>query len=407
MLFLISIVYSVLEYYYQKILNKRLINFDITIFIKRLFILNKYLFNWTIEFDNNLINYNYQQSNKILALSNHPRILDGFFLYYYLDKLFPTHKIIFVIKKKLIQLPIIGSTLKNNCLYIERNFKNDQFLIEKQINFYMSLYSKIIIVIFPEGTTYCKETNFLSDTYCKNNNMKKFNNILCPRYKGTELINDIFKPDLIIDNTIYYLDDIQNKKTIYESDILNLEQVHRCKIITNNITNNKINKTNLYKLWYEKDNILTTEYNNIQNINEIINKYYSINSNLIKKNELMYQTSKLFLLLALPSYYIHGLFYGLNVLIVFITSYLYHKYNKFKLIDMIFSSLLIFQSYIYLTNLYSLIFMSLGILSYFIGLILYKIFNSIDLSIFFHNLLHIFCSMHLIIEAINKIFISY
>ena len=48
---------------------------------------------------------------------------------------------------------------------------------------------------------------------------------------GIKLINDNLKPDLILNNTIYYMDDINQNKTLYEKDLLHLNIIHKCKII--------------------------------------------------------------------------------------------------------------------------------------------------------------------------------
>lgn len=373
-----------------------------------LFLLNKYLFNWSIELES-INNKNNTENNiipnKILVCSNHPRLLDGFFICKYLLDKYPEHTVLFIVKKDLIKLPVIGNYIKNNFICIERNITIDQPYIINEVNKYKSIYNKLIIVIFPEGTTICKETITKSNNWCELNNIQKYKNVLCPRISGIKLINDIFKPDLILNNTIYYIDDLYQNKTLYEKDLLNLNIIHRCKIIEDILPNNIDFEIELYNIWKKKDELLTQEYIKLNKLYSIINKYYNIHPELIKKNDLMFQTSKLFLLFVPIAFLCHGYIYALNTFLVFITSYLYHKYNEFKDIDILFSSTLIFLSYYYMSNILSLIFMTIGIISYFIGKIFDKYFNMYDLSIFFHNLLHIFCAMHIIIEFIIQFFL--
>ena len=396
-------IFTISNYLYQKIVFK-----DISLkkYIDQLFILNKYLFNWSIEYEKE-DDHNINNINKILAIFNHPTMLDGLFILKYLTEIYPEYKIIFVAKKELINIPFIGYYIKNNFICLERDLNKDLYYIEDTINLYMKKYNKIIIVIFPEGTTKCKETITKSNIWCKKNNLTNYNNLLCPRYAGLEIIYKVFQPNLILNNLIYYLDDnpYYPTKCLYEKDLLGFNILFKCKIISQKLNMSNINfKTQIYKIWEINDNILNIEFKKINYIYNLIDKYYNIHPNLIKKNELMYQTSKLFLLLVPISIYTNGILYGINTFCVFITSYLYHNYQKYKLLDMICSSILILLSYFYISHLYSFIFMSLGIICYLIGLYLHKIHNNINLSIFFHNLLHIFCSMHIIIEYLLIIF---
>jgi hypothetical protein len=409
MLFIITIFYSIINVLYQKYIKKYIC---MRSYYYYLFLINKYVLNWSIEIEsnyknNNIINNNIHNNtpNKILVCSNHPKILDGFFICKYLLDKYPEHTVLFIVKKDLIKLPVVGTYIKNNFICIERNFKNDESYIINEVNKYKLIYDKLIIVIFPEGTTMCKETIDRSNNWCELNNIQKYKNVLCPRISGIKLINDIFKPDLILNNTIYYLDDIYQNKTLYEKDLLNLNVIHRSKIIEDILPNNIDFEKDLYNIWRNKDELLEHKYIELQNLYNIINKYYTIHPNLIKKNDLMYQTSKLFLLFVPIAFLCHGYIYALNTFIVFITSYLYHKYNAFKDIDVISSCTLIFLSYYYMSNMLSLILMTIGIISYFIGKLFDNYFNMYDISIFFHNLLHIFCAMHIIIEFIMQVFL--
>ena len=155
MLFIFSIIYTFLEYIYQSIFYKEISTKN---YINRLFILNKYLLNWSIDTsleDTSLENI--KDNNRILAMFTHPKILDGFFVLKYLTDKYPDHKIIFVVKKELINLHFIGKFINENYLCLERKLEKDEPYIRQRLKYFMSKYPKIVIAIFPEGTTYCKE----------------------------------------------------------------------------------------------------------------------------------------------------------------------------------------------------------------------------------------------------------
>lgn len=157
MLFIFSIIYTFLEYFYQSIFYKNLSTKE---YINRLFILNKYLLNWSIDISNEDIEdkSTKDSSNRILAMFTHPKILDGFFALKYLTDKYPDHKIIFVVKKELINLHFIGKFINENYLCLERKLEKDEPYIRQRLTYFMSKYPKIVIAIFPEGTTFCEET---------------------------------------------------------------------------------------------------------------------------------------------------------------------------------------------------------------------------------------------------------
>jgi 1-acyl-sn-glycerol-3-phosphate acyltransferase len=398
MLFVFSILFTFVYCSYNSFIYKKINERN---YINKLFILNKYLFNWSIDVEEKYISKN---ENKILAMFNHPNILDGFFVLKYLLNKYPEHKIIFVVKKDLIKLKIIGDFIKNNFLCLERKLEKDKPYIEERLNYFINKYPKIVVAIFPEGTTFCKETILKSNNWCDKNNIKHFNNLLSPRKSGIDIIKQILKPDIITNNIMYYMDDLYRNKTVYEKDIFKFNIVNSCKIISNKVDIDKYNINGIYNIWRDNDKILSEEYKKLNNIYNTINKYYYLSNNLIKKNELMFQTTKIFLLLIPFTIYLNGFIYSINVLIVCLTSLLYHRYGKYRYVDMFFTSLLILHSYYYIEYNVSFIFMSSGIVCYFLSLF-FDYYVSNDLSILFHNLLHILCGFHIIMELIME-FIS-
>jgi 1-acyl-sn-glycerol-3-phosphate acyltransferase len=393
MLFIFSIIYTFLEYIYQSIFYKNLSTKE---YINRLFILNKYLFNWSIDVEEEY----HINGDRVLALFTHPKILDGFFALKYITDKYPEHKIIFVVKKELVNLKLVGNYIRDNYLCLERKLEKDEPYIREKIRYFMNKYPKIVIVIFPEGTTFCKETVDKSNEWCDKNRINHFNNLLCPRMSGVRIIIEILKPNVITNNIIYYMDDLYKNKTNYEKDLLKMDIINSCKIISKNIPIR--DEFNIYKIWRDNDILLEEEYKKLDLIYQCVNKYYFLNKNIILKNQLMFQTAKLFLLFIPFALYINGLFYSLNIFIVFMTSFFYHKYGKYKYVDMFFSILLIIYSFYHMDNYVSYIFMISGIVCYIIGLLCsYYICN--DIGILFHNLLHILCAVHIISEFIHEI----
>lgn len=395
MLFLVTIIYSMIQYTYQRYMNGYMC---VKSYFYYLFMMNKYILHWSIE--TKKVDIDITTANKVIVMFNHPKVLDGIFVYKYLLERFPDHTVLFMVKKELTNLPLVGNFFKENCICLKRNIKEDEKNIKETVNRFMLHNNKLVVAIFPEGTTFCKESAERSIKWCNSSNIQPYNNVLCPRKSGIKLLQKIINPDLIMNNTMYYLDDIHHNKTDYEIELLNLNTIHRCKIIEDTVDPSINFNKELYNLWRDKDRLLKCEYDILENIYNIIDKYYDIHPNIIKKSYLYFQTTKL-LILSIPiALYCYGILYTLTGIVVFITSYLYHIHSKLKIVDMLSSSILVILSYYHMTNPLSIILMTSGIVSYFIGYICYVYLNMVNVSTLFHNLLHILCIMHIIVEFI-------
>jgi 1-acyl-sn-glycerol-3-phosphate acyltransferase len=250
MLFILGVIYTIIDYIYQILFNEQ---FNISEYIKRLFILNRYILNWTIK--SNELNYIDKNSERILVLFTHPKITDGIFALKYLTSEYPNHKVVFVVKKELVDMFLLGDYFKNNFICLEKDYSKDETYIVETLTKIMEEHEKIVIGMFPEGTTYCFETVEKSNKWCDNNNIPRFRRLLCPRTRGFELIKNLFNPTQMLNNIIYYEDDINHNKTNYEIDLLKFDIVHKCNIISESIVEDDI-----YKVWRRNDKLLDKIY---------------------------------------------------------------------------------------------------------------------------------------------------
>lgn len=81
------------------------------------------------------------------------------------------------------------------------------------------------------------------------------------------------------------MDDLYHNKTNYENQIFKNDVIHSCKIISKNVRKEDLD---IYKLWRDNDILLDNEYKKLDIIHYYINKYYYLNGNLIKKNQLIF-----------------------------------------------------------------------------------------------------------------------
>ena len=134
--------------------------------------------------------------DKILLISNHSKLIDYISLHTVLTKKYPDHLPVFVSVDKVKKIPYYGSIFAKNYIIINR--KNTETSISDMIQKCKKLkYKKAVIVLFPEGDIYRHKNVVKSDNYCKQNNIKKFNNVLCPKVKAYDTILKYFNPDQV------------------------------------------------------------------------------------------------------------------------------------------------------------------------------------------------------------------
>jgi len=127
---------------------------------------------------------------------------------------------------------------------LSRSFDTDKDRIINFCNRLNESPDNYILVIFPEGTTYADTTIKKSHEYTDKNNMERFKNVLCPKTRGTELILQHLKVDLVLDMTIIYNDYHMHYGTekglpfAYPQGLLKGEYPQRTTFLIRDVTNN-------------------------------------------------------------------------------------------------------------------------------------------------------------------------
>ncbi len=80
------------------------------------------------------------------------------------------------------------------CMYIRRDWKTDESIMEKMLNHYAiiqnesELPNNFQLILFPEGTNLTPETRKKSNAFAAQNNLKPLNHLLHPRTTGFSYI---------------------------------------------------------------------------------------------------------------------------------------------------------------------------------------------------------------------------
>ncbi len=219
---------------------------------------------------------------KTLLFVNHPSYFDVMPIFWWADKYNRTQDLIFVGKESITKIPIIGNIIKKSHLMINRDYDTDKVLIENFCNRLNDNDKSYIFVIFPEGTTYSKDTIQKSHKYTSTNSLENFLNVLCPKTRGADLILKHLKPDIVLDMTIVYNDYANHYRTMngipFSSfrGLIMGEYPMYTHINVKNVSNEMLSENanvpdELMKIWRQKDDYITSE--TIQ---------YSINSSIDK-----------------------------------------------------------------------------------------------------------------------------
>jgi 1-acyl-sn-glycerol-3-phosphate acyltransferase len=268
---------------------------------------------------------NNDSDNKIDILTcNHINALD-FMIYLSVLRKYDDRNIYFIMKKKVIFIPGLGSLFAlSNDIKLHQNIEDDRNNIENAIN----KIKNGIIIILPEGTRFSPEKQLIAKEYSQNNNLPVFNNTLYPKMKGLFLITNILKNKnklgKIIDFTIYIDDKIKNKGH-FEDFLLNNNKNSYCIINSYNIDKNVLNNYDDFKQWFL--NIWKIKDNALDNINN-----YNYNKLIpkIKLYEIMVTVTTLSLFFHLI--YISNGKYLINAsLIMLLVSFIkYKQLNRIK-----------------------------------------------------------------------------
>jgi 1-acyl-sn-glycerol-3-phosphate acyltransferase len=190
--------------------------------------------------------------DRILLISNHVKLIDYITLHTVLIKRYPDHLPVFVSVDKVKKIPYYGNIFSKYYLLINRRDTKKSVLdmIQKCKELRKK---KVVIVLFPEGDIYRHKNIVKSDNYCKDNNIEKFNNVLCPKVKAYKTILKYFKPNQIkLINLVYSKNNYKDNNTfIRYIDFLNVFiKYPACDLI---LTSCKKEKP-LIDIWRQLDN---------------------------------------------------------------------------------------------------------------------------------------------------------
>ncbi len=219
----------------------------------------------------------FKSSDKIdIIISNHLDFSDFMYVTILL-KLINNKQIHFVLAKDLL-FKICHSGLithYSDYFFVNRDYDKDKNLIEDTIK----NINNGVIIIYPEGATFNEKYNKISVKFCKENNLKPFNNLIYPKAKGLWLIINLLKKQNKLGNLIdltIVLDKIKERTNIcpdylrsltpLKSEDYNLGDIYymiKTYNLNKYIDNYDIFKNFLINIWRKKDKLL--EGNNYKN----------------------------------------------------------------------------------------------------------------------------------------------
>lgn len=194
-LFVLSQLVTIPLYFNKKLGENvtRNLMFDMNTFVFNHNLAHK--FNINIDSAKILNNIKIKKDVDVLMI-NHFSSID-FMLTFYLLNCVQRRDIILVLKKQLLYIPILGNLLSSDgYIKLNRSWEYDKHILEEKI----SKLKNGIIIIFPEGTRFCKETYEKSKKYCKENNLICNKKLLIPKVKGLFNIVNILKKNNMMGN---------------------------------------------------------------------------------------------------------------------------------------------------------------------------------------------------------------
>ena len=73
-------------------------------------------------------------------------------------------------------------------LFLKRRWEQDKDYLKAIFNYFLDTGYPLQLLIFPEGTNYCKEGKAKSDSFAKKNNLPIYEHVLHPRVRGFNFI---------------------------------------------------------------------------------------------------------------------------------------------------------------------------------------------------------------------------
>jgi 1-acyl-sn-glycerol-3-phosphate acyltransferase len=368
---------------------------------------NKWLYGWRQQIH---IKQDIPKNN-ILMIGNHVNLTDIFQLQEMINTLFPFHKMTYLVKKDITNIPFFGEFIKNNHIVVGDNHEENIIAIQKYMKRLQN--ERIILFIFPEGGTYYKDNIRKSNEWCKKQNISPYQSCMCPKTRGLYTILNAFSFDAIIQTYLTYPDDIHREKGVYYTDFFTNKLPRISEIYVKDISTIFTNihllsyeefSEHIYSYWREVDETLTTIYKKYENLHiEFMKNKHIFYDVVIGYNYITWNSTKYLLFFIPIGYFTHGLFFSVSLTGLFFTSYQYHIHNKMKYADIFMSVFMITLSFLYNTCIYSNVFLSIGIGFYIIEkCIEYYITNSNSLLYCLHSMLHVFAYSHLFVEFLHK-----
>lgn len=244
-IFLVVIIWNTNKNHLLTINQRKNIILDHLIFLTTFWLGNKMTVESTLK--------KTEIGSKNLVIANHPSVLDFAGISFFHQKVFPNHKPIFIIKKSYQNIPIIGKCLKDTKqIFLYKNITEDE--LTKYEEFLVDNNDPFVLYLFPEGTTFCKETFQKS---LQTETGKGLNHLLFPRSKAFERFVPIC--EYIIDLTIVN----HGGHAEYFSNLLwgayPFHTVFYTKNVTDRFKNKRDPTSSLLTLWKEKDEFLSQQ----------------------------------------------------------------------------------------------------------------------------------------------------
>lgn len=327
-----------------------------------------------------------------LIISNHSSLLDWCGLMLLHEYLFPNHDWIIVAKENIRDVPLIGSYFEKNHIMLKRDIHKDKEVLQQYKEKFRKKSKPFVIYLFPEGTTFCRET--LNKSIEKLGTRRiHWKNLLYPKSGALKELYDIVDGN-ILDLTLIYKG---FGKDQYMYDLLR-GNYHKhahfflkecCAFSDDNDGTIQFFKKKMEGLWDEKDTF-------IESINNPEEKK-EIHFNLFSSGFLFVNTP-----LALVMFGFKKTFF---LLFLIQTSIEYHLWGRHRNIDMLCAVFNI----IYFFNLYrfwtSKMFLLIGIIVYLIQSVLISTkhipFHG-RMATFLHSYMHAVCYFSIVVEWLEN-----
>ncbi|XP_062503513.1 lysocardiolipin acyltransferase 1-like [Corticium candelabrum] len=121
---------------------------------------------------------------------NHRTQMDWILLWNLLARFGNVRRCKIILKDSLKKLPGIGWAAQQNLyLFVSRSWEKDKEHFHSVLNYFVETNKPVQMLIFPEGTDFCKGTKQSSDKFAKKNNLPIYDYVLHPRTRGfSELV---------------------------------------------------------------------------------------------------------------------------------------------------------------------------------------------------------------------------